>query len=264
MRLRIIALGCALTGSIGFLALPQAAARADSMVQAAGARATLTLRSQEGVSKATKPQLSVSSPVTDNRYGTWVRLTVTLRRTSRDRQVSLYATPVGAARRLVGTGKVNAKGKWYQSYPITRKTTFTAVFAGNAHNPAKSASITLQAYARVANRMTGFYTTRKTSKGIVYVYHQGGTLTLYSTVTPNKHGECLEPETQQYDKGVGWHADTKYGCDSLDSASHDVAPFSLSEAKGASYRIRGDYLRRGNDTANLDEQGPWLYFTVTK
>ena len=82
-------------------------------------------------------------------------------------------------------------------------------------------------------------------------------------MAPNKRGECLEPETEQYDKGVGWDADTKYGCDKLDSGSHDAAPFSLSLAVGDRYRIRGDYLR-GKDTANLDAQGPWLYFTVTK
>lgn len=257
MRLRNIALGCALTGSFGFLALPQATARADSIVRAAAAKATLTVTS--------KPQISVTSPVTDNNYGTWVRLVVTLGPTFSDRQVSLYATPVGAARSLVATGTVNAQGKWYLRYPITRETTFTAVFAGDAYNAANSATRTLQAYARVADRITGFYKTSKSGSGITYrVFRGTGTLTLYSTVTPDKHGECLEPQTEQYDKGAGWHADTKYGCDTLDSASHDTAPFSLSQAVGARYRIRGDYFRSAKDTANLDQQGPWIYFIVAK
>ncbi len=92
--------------------------------------------------------------------------------------------------------------------------------------------------------LTGAYKTSKNSDGVVYdVFHGTGTLTLYSTVAPNKRGECLEPETEQYDKGVGWDADTKYGCDKLDSGSHDAAPFSLSLAVGDRYRIRGDYLR---------------------
>lgn len=67
--------------------------------------------------------------------------------------------------------------------------------------------------------------------GVSYaVFRTAGTLTLYSTVAPGKPGECLEPETEQYDKGAGWYADTRYGCDKLDSASHDTAPFSLSQA----------------------------------
>jgi hypothetical protein len=116
----------------------------------------------------------------------------------------------------------------------------------------------------VANRLTGYYKTSKRS-GIIYdVFHGSGTLTLYSKVWPDKHGECLEPETQQYDAGPGWHVDTKWDCDTLDSTSRDTAPFSLSPAVGASYRIRGDYLRSSRDTSNLNGQGPWLYFSVTK
>jgi hypothetical protein len=250
MRLRHIALGCALTGGLGFLAMPTGTALAGSTGLAAPATA--------------KPHISVSSPVTDNRYGARVTLTVTLGHTFSGRKVSLYATPLGRARKLVATGTVNAKRKWLVTYSITRATRFTAVFAGDARDAPSSASRTLRAYARVTDRLTGAYKTSKSSSGVVYdVFHGTGTLTLYSKVAPNSRGECLEPETEQYDKGAGWHADTKYGCDKLDGASRDTAPYSLSLAVGDRYRIRGDYLR-GKDTANLNAQGPWLYFIVTK
>ena len=98
----------------------------------------------------------------------------------------------------------------------------------------------LQAFARVADRVGGSFKKTKVG-GVAYqVFHGSGTLTLYATVTPPKHGECLEPESQQYDSGVGWDADTKYGCDGLDAASHDAAPFTLNLAVGDRYRIRGD------------------------
>jgi hypothetical protein len=269
MRLRHIALGCALTGGLAFAAAPPGTALADSSGLAGsstvlGGKPALIGKPLPTAPSAAKPQISVSSPVTDNPYGAKVTLTVTLGPTSIDRTVSLYATPFGGVRELVATGTVDAKRKWYARYWITRATTFTAVFAGDAYNAASSASLTLDAYARVTGRLTGGYKTSKSSGGAVYdVFHGTGTLTLYSTVAPNKPGECLEPETEQYDKGVGWDADTKYGCDKLDSGSQDAAPFSLSLAVGDRYRIRGDYLR-GKDTANLDAQGPWLYFTVTK
>jgi hypothetical protein len=251
MRLRPIALSCALTGALGFLPLTAAPALADSPVPAA-----------VGVSE---PGISVSSPVTDNPYGAKITITVTLGPTIGDRAVSLYATPLGQRRRLVATENVNAKGKWYPAYTITRATKFTAVFAGDALNRPNSASRTLLAYARVTDRIGGFYKTSKSGSGVIYArFHGGSSLTLYSTVTPDKHGECLEPETQQYDPGTGWNADTKYGCDKLDGKSQDVAPFALSRAVGDRYRIRGDYVRGAKDTANLSAPGPWQYFIVTK
>jgi hypothetical protein len=356
MRCRLIALGCSLTGALGFLALPTAAARADSgvlardTVLAAQARsavltkATLSLKAPAFVAygsnvvisgrltfaKGTPPAqtritvtrtragtaaktfiehtgttgsfaftdqdparghyvytavfardataaaakaaasvavespapISISAPVTDNLYGALVRFTVTLGPTSADRTVTLYASPYGEARRFVATSKVNAQGKWYPTYPITRETTFTVVFAGDALDGPNSAHTTLNAYARVANRISGYFKTTKIN-GITYdVFHGSDTLTLYSTVTPNNHGQCLEPETEQFESGTTWDADTKYGCDTLDSASHDAAPFNLSAAVGELYRIRGDYIRSAKNLANLNQQGPWLYFDV--
>lgn len=263
MRLRHIALGCALTAGLGCLALPGGNALAATTGHG---RAKAADRAVAGA-KAGKPQISVSSPATDYPYGAEVTLTVTLRPALAGREVSLYATPDGAnhagARVLVAAGAVDAKGKWFVRYPITRATTFTAVFPGDAHDAAVSASRTLQVYARVTDRLGGDYTTTRIG-GVVYdVFHGAGTLTLHSTVAPNKHGACLEPESEQFDKGAGWDADTKYGCDALDVASHDSAPFSLSLAVGERYRMRGDYLR-GKDLSNLNAQGQWIYFIVEK
>ena len=70
---------------------------------------------------AYKPGISVSSPVTDNPYGAKVTITVTLGPTVRDRAVSLYATPLGQPRRLVATGKVNAKATKGSPHDVRRK-----------------------------------------------------------------------------------------------------------------------------------------------
>jgi hypothetical protein len=268
MRFRHIALGCVLTGGLGFLAMPPATALADGTGPAVGKPASVGKPALVGkpatpLTKA-KPRISVSSPATDNPYGAEVTLTVTLGPTVADRRVALYATPFGKARKRVAAGAVNAGRKWYVRYRITRTTTFTAVFAGGPYNAPSSASRTLHAYARVTDRITGAYKTSKSGNGTASdVFHGTGTLTLYATVAPDSSGECLEPETEQYDKGFGWDADTKYGCDKLNRESGDAAPFSLSLAVGDRYRIRGDYVG-GKDTANLSAQGPWRYFSVTK
>jgi hypothetical protein len=246
MRFMRSALGFTLAAALGCLLLPPVTAHAATTPKA-------------------KTKLTISAPVRDNLYGTRVKFTVTLGPTVKDRKVTLYASPYGArTRKLVATGNVNAQGKWYPSYSITRETLFTVVFGGDSHNAGNSSHIMLQAFARVAGRVGGSFKTTKIG-GVPYqVFHGNGTLTLYSTVTPRKHGECLEPESQQYDSGTGWDADTKYGCDRLDAASHDAAPFTLDQAVGDRYRIRSDYIRAAADRANLNQQGPWVYFMVVK
>jgi hypothetical protein len=275
MRPRLIALGCALTGAFGFLALPTAAladstVRADSTVPAALNRAALTAQAPavnapvKTIGKRVKPGLSISSTAAAYPYATSVALTITLQAKLAGGRVTVYATPAGDARRLMGTGKVNARGQLHATYRLFRNTTFTAVFAGDARDLPATASRTLDDTAHVAIAITGYYKKMKIS-GLTYdVFHDHGTLTLHSTVTPNKHGECLEPETEQFDQGAGWDADTKYGCDTLDGGSHDSAPFSLLQAVGDKYRIRSDYLRSAKDAVNLSADSGWLYFVVVK
>ncbi len=89
-------------------------------------------------------------------------------------------------------------------------------------------------------------------------------LVLHVTVSPNKRGECLKPETDQRDTGSGWGDRTSYGCDSLDGDSHDSAPFNLVQAFGDRYRIRADYVHSARDHANLSADGPWLCLIVVK
>jgi hypothetical protein len=249
MRLKLIALGCALTAALGTAAVTSSAARADSAAPAAGLPV---------------PAMSVSTDKGGYTYGAKVTITVTLHAKSASAPVKVYAEPVGQPITLIATGKVNAQGKYFPTYFITRNTTFFAVFAGTDANAPAKASRKVSATAKVANAVTGGYKTTVIS-GVTYnVFHGASTLTLKATVTPNKSGECAEPETQQLDAGVGWDADTKYGCDTIDSQSHDSAPFKLAQAVGSQYRIRADFIATAKDQANLSANGPWVYFQVTK
>jgi hypothetical protein len=248
VRSRYLAAGCALIGAVGLLGIPQGVARAASPA-AAGT------------------QLSVSTVKGSYSYGDKVVVTVTLDKSIPGGKVSLYAKPAGLASRLIVTAKVNAEHKLLVSYNVTRNTTFTAVFAGSTGHAAARAAHTVGTRARVQSGVTNYFKKVKFNGHIYYYFHQSKTLTLHTTVTPNKHGECLEPETQQWDKGAKgpvWDADTKYGCDTLDSQSHDSSPFDLSGAAGDKYRIRGDYIRGKSDTVNLSADGPWVYFVVVK
>jgi hypothetical protein len=65
--------------------------------------------------------------------GTTVQVTAHLGKTYSSRVVAIYAQPAGGAKKLVKKAKVNSSGVLTISYQITKNTTFTAVFAGDAH-----------------------------------------------------------------------------------------------------------------------------------
>ena len=243
MRPRLLAAGCTLAGTFGLLALPPAtAAHAASLP---------------------KPALSISAQ-SSYAYGTRVHFTVTLKGKEAGGKVKVYATPAGGKTTLVTSAAVNGKGKLYPSYLLLKNTKLTAVFAGDAKDAAARATFSVAAAARVTASITGFYKTAKISGKSYRVYHKDGTLTLHATVAPNSKGQCLEPETQQWDKGIGWDADTKYGCDKLSSSSKDIAPFSLGKAVGDKYRIRARFTHGQNNTAVHSATSGWLYFEVAK
>jgi hypothetical protein len=280
MRSRNIALGCALAGALGLTALPLTTTHAGSPAHAANSpvaataatRATLTKPTLTPPAPATTavvarraaPTLSIRTSATTYAYASRVWLTVSLGRTRANRTVAIYAAPVGVRDWLWHRGKVNSAGKLRVYFRLTRTTTFTVVFGGDAHDAPARASRTVQALARVADGISGYYARTRVAGTIYYVFHASKLLVLHAAVSPNKHGECLKPETQQWDTGSGWDDDTAYGCDSLDSGSHDSAPFNLAQAVGDRYRIRADYVRSARDLANLSADGPWLYLTVVR
>jgi hypothetical protein len=258
MRLRHIALGCTLTAALGSLALSTAPARADSITIQAN-----TVHAKAKTPALPKPKLTIRASASSYGYGAKVKLTVTLGATVKDRKVSFYVSQYGVpGRRLIASANVGSGG-WKPAYKVTKKTTFYAFFGGDSHNAATTVGTTVQVRASVASALGGSSKTAKVG-GIVYrVFTTKQTLSFNSTVAPKKGGECLQPESQQLD-GKTWDADTKYGCDTLNSGSHDSAAFTLNQAVGDKYRIRGDYGRSAKDLANLSADGPWLYFEVVK
>jgi hypothetical protein len=75
--------------------------------------------------------------------GTTVQVTAHLGKTYNSRYVSIYAQPAGGAKKLVKKAKVNSAGNLAISYKVTANTTFTAVFAGDAHYASVTAKATV-------------------------------------------------------------------------------------------------------------------------
>jgi hypothetical protein len=280
MRSRNIAISCALAAALGLTVLPLTTTHAASrpVTASAATRGALTGPTlplplplplpapviTAVVARKTAPALSIQTSATIYAYASRVWLTVSLGRTRANRAVAIYAAPVGVHDWLWHRGRVNSAGKLRVYFRLTRTTTFTVVFGGDARDAPVRASRTVQALARVANGISGYYARTRVGGTTYYVFHASRMLVLHAAVTPNKRGECLKPETEQWDTGSGWDDDTAYGCDFLDTGSHDSAPFNLAQAIGDRYRIRADYVRGARDLANLSADGAWLYLTVVR
>ena len=76
--------------------------------------------------------------------GTTVQVTAHLGKTYNSRVVSIYAQPAGGAKKLVKSAKVNSQGNLTVSYKVTKNTTFTAVFGGDAHYASVTAKATVK------------------------------------------------------------------------------------------------------------------------
>jgi hypothetical protein len=93
------------------------------------------------------------------------------------------------------------------------------------------------------------------------VFHQGGSsLNATATVAPNKKGECVAFQLEQYRQGQ-WVS--KPGpCLSLNSSSEAAWQVRLSGKAGDKFRLRVNFEH--TDKANLASDGSWFYFAVTR
>jgi len=205
-------------------------------------------------------QLITSSP--NYVFGTRIRVTAALGPTFADRTVSIYAKPAGQPATLLETGKVNASGDLSVSYMLARSTVFSAVFAGDVHNAPVTVTRGVGAFVKVVMTNSGYFKT-VTIRGIGFrVYHHTGHLNTAITVTPNKHGQCVDLEVQQWDSQIGWFPNATIGCYTLSSVSKISTYLTLLDAGGAQYRMRADYVRSSTDTTNINTDGSWFYFEV--
>jgi hypothetical protein len=221
-----------------------------------GAKAALTVSVER-----TTPSLAIKTSAANTTYGKSVTVTATLGPTLADRWVGIYAGPAGQAKKLLKLAKVNAQGNLSVSYTLSRNTTFYAVFSGDAHNAPRTVSRGVGVYVQVYMSNSGYFKTVKISGTSYRVYHHTAHLNTYARVVPDKAGECIDLEVQQYDSQVGWFANDTFGCFTLNKSSVVSTYLTLLQASGAQYRMRADYVR-GKDGNNLSTDGGWFYFEV--
>lgn len=210
--------------------------------------------------------LAVTASAGTLNYGGRVTVTAHLGKTSTNRTVSIYAQTFGTTgARLLQTGRVNSKGTLSVSYTATRSTAFSVTFGGDTKYAPRTVKRNVYVHAKVIMANSGWYRSTHIRGTLYRVYHHTAHLNVTVTVAPNKHGECVVLEGQQYDPSSGtWSNDQTFGCGKLRANSKASGYLILTGATGGQYRLRADYTRSSADHVNINTDSSWFYFTVVK
>jgi hypothetical protein len=198
-------------------------------------------------------------------YDATIHVTAHLGTTDSNRTVSIYAQAFGSkTRTLLTSGKVNSSGDLSVSRKAPHSTTFSVVFSGDAKYGPRTVTRTVRVRARVSGSQSGYYGSSRVGRVTYRLYHRTGVLDAHATVAPNKRGECVEFEVQEYFQGA-WQPNVTSGCVKLSNLSKASGKFRLTQADvGYHYRIRADYIRSSKDTGNLSNDSAWQYLMVEK
>ncbi|MFF7051031.1 hypothetical protein ACFY94_21980 [Streptomyces griseorubiginosus] len=207
--------------------------------------------------------VSITTDAPSYAYGATARITAHLGTTYNGRTLAIYAQPYGGRKTLIETGTVDSHGNLATTYKPTRKTTFTAAFAGDYRYAPATAATTASAYAKVSGSLSGYYGSTHYGGLLYRVYHHTAKAKLNITVTPNKAGQCVKFQIQRYYSDA-WHTQSTSSCHALSTTSTSYGTVTLTNALNSKFRMRAEYVHSSKDTGNLSTWGVWQYFTVRK
>jgi len=185
-------------------------------------------------------------------YGSAATVTVHLNTPGTNRKVSVYAKPYGGTEHLVKTGTVDAAGNLTISATVTRRTTFRAVYAGDASVDGSQASVAVAVRARVTPKMTGYVR----HKGSVYLYTRKKGARIIGTVAPNHAYDCAYFRAEAYVHRKWRYVDST-GCVDLNSLSQAMGILKVSKSYvGIKFRLRAEWH---GDTENAAQNSPWRF-----
>ena len=168
--------------------------------------------------------------------------------------VSIYATPLGGVRTLIGAGALNSLGNLSASLTMTRTALLVAEYGGSStHSAAASAGKIVQVRAIARARLRGGYG----RAGKYRLYRLGARPRVTGTVTPNHAGSPLAFVAQKSVRGA-WRtmATSTFPIDASGSA-YAV----LRRASRGVWRVRTVFK---GDADHLGDRSPWKYLRVTR
>lgn len=251
-------------GAFSFTDTPSAGAKVTYKVTYAGdaTHAPATASDTVDVSRAT-PTLTLNNNGKLYAYGKDVAFTAHLGTTYKNRTVEIWADPFGSdkPKKLVKTGTVNSSGNLAVTLDMTRDTTVTAVFKGDARYAPKSVKSTAYAKAKVSTSLSKHYKTGKIGSTTYYYFHKN--TDVISTTTMNYYkGRKQRLELEVYYQGKWYDGATEYF--KLGTNGKSVVNLGHSGKSGIRARVRSSYINSSSgDTVNSTTRGAWKYFVFT-
>ncbi|MFD5078896.1 YncE family protein [Streptomyces sp. NPDC058371] len=251
-------------GSFSFTDTPPAGGKVTYQVSYAGDATHASVAGHDTVEvsrKATALSLTNNGKVYS--YGKDVSFTAHLGTTYKNRTVEIYADPFGSdkPKKLLKSAKVNSHGNVSATVDMTRDTTVTAVFAGDARYAAKTANSTAYAKVKISTSVSKHYKTGKIGSR-TYYYFRKNTDPVFTTSMSYYAGRKQRFQLQVYYQGSWYDSGSEYFA--LGTNGKSVVSLEAPGESGIRARMRSSYINDSSgDTVNSTTHGAWKYLTFT-
>ncbi|MFI8005505.1 YncE family protein [Streptomyces sp. NPDC086010] len=197
-------------------------------------------------------------------YGKDVVFTAHLGKTYKNRTVALYADPFGTdkPKKLLKTAKVNSSGNISATVDMTRDTTVTAVFTGDARSASRTVQSTAYAQAKISTSVSKHYKTGRIGSA-TYYYFRKNTDPVFTTTMNYYSGRKQRLQVQVYSQGTWYDTGSEYFALARNGTS--AVRLEAPGQSGIRARLRSSYINSSSgDTVNSTTHGAWKYITFTK
>ncbi|MFF3400998.1 Ig-like domain repeat protein [Streptomyces sp. NPDC002659] len=250
-------------GKFSFTDVPPAGGRVKYTVTYAGdaSHTAATASDTVEVSRAVS-SLTLNRNGSVYNYGQDVSFTARLGTTYKNRVVEIWSDPYGdIPKRLIRKGTVNSSGNLSVTVDMTRDTTVTAVFAGDARYAPKTVKSTAYAKVNISTSVAKHYRTGTIGSTGYYYFHKSTAPVLTTTMSYYK-GRKQRIELQVYYQGTWYASGSQYFA--LATNGKSVVSLGAPGESGIRARVRSSYIDGSSgDSANYTTHGAWkyLYFT---
>ncbi|MFD7687735.1 YncE family protein [Streptomyces sp. NPDC059781] len=252
-------------GSFSFTDTPPAGGKVTYKVSYAGDATHAPASGSDAVDVSRKgTALSLNNNGKLYSYGKKVTFTAHLGTTYKNRTVSIYADPFGSdkPKKLLKTGKVNSKGDLSTTVTMTRDTTVSAVFTGDARYASKTVKSTGYAQVKVSTAVSRHYKTGRIGS-TTYHYFRKNTDPVFTTTMNYHKGRKQRFQLQVHYQGKWYDTTSEYFA--LGTNGKSAVRLEAPGESGIRARMRSSYVNGSSgDTVNSTTHGAWKYFTFTK
>ncbi|WP_250001503.1 hypothetical protein [Actinoplanes sp. M2I2] len=195
--------------------------------------------------------------------GSTVTFTAKLGATQTNRTVEIWADPYGGdlPNRLVRKATANSRGLVTASFKLTRTTTMSAIFRGDAFTSARTATSKVATRVSVSVALDRHFGTGKIGS-VSYHFLRSKVNPRFITSMSPYPGRSAYLEIGYHD-GKQWRTWKSAYSKLYDGKAYNE--LTGTHTVGLKYRVRASYLNgKSGDTVNTTTYGAYKYFTFTK